>query len=506
MSRSAHLFLEAEPYQNASGAINAWVEDELRALGYGVERHNHHRVNAPDAGIPVATARRLLALRSRPPADLAVYCDLGLWISPPSRERARRTFVYFHGLHGAPTTWLGNPVIDLYGTLSPYIHDTLSALLMMPDWRQRRCLEPRGAQVVESIVPTLPCLEAKDGDPRLPGGGLPSSVQEALDRGEVLGHALQPSKADWAAVCQILLHLRVLTREHGHPPVRLVVSAEDYSLMQHVLRFRHPFDASALVAALQAADLRLEDLLLPVAHLSQPALFQLFQKARFGLVYNTVPEPFGMYVLESVLNGCPIYTNGAGNNRHALPPGHGIVVRESAGMASGTPGAYATVAERILQDIQAPGPLREACQRGAALIRRTFTRETFSASVRACVARLESQAEAPRWSFDDLVLRLSPMVRRLDEASGRFSSDYAGGVLSERERESLPELLGQPAGRLGHGEAERSLLEGLFDKGVLSLTPPDESAPPRPTWGAWPWYPPRSAFLNPSFLLEAATR
>ena len=52
-----------------------------------------------------------------------------------------------------------------------------------------------------------------------------------------------------------------------------------------------------------------------------------------GLAYNTFPEPFGFYVLESVHNGTPVYTNGAGNNRFLLPPGHGIVVQETGEMA-----------------------------------------------------------------------------------------------------------------------------------------------------------------------------
>ncbi|WNG47518.1 glycosyltransferase [Archangium minus] len=506
MSRKAYLFVEAEPFQSASGAINAWVEEELRALGHELERHNHYRPNAGDTGIPLANARRLLTLRSRPPADLAVFCDLGLGIHPPSRELARRTFVFFHGLHGQPTLWLGNPLIDLYGTLSPYLHDTLSSLLMTPDWRQRRCLDPRGAQVVGSLVPTLPCLEAAEGDARLPGGELPESVQEALDRGEVLGHAIQPTKANWLAVCSILLHLRALTREHGHPPVRLVVAAQDFALIQHALRYGYPFPVPALAAALQSAEAGLEDLLLPVPHLKQPALFRLFREARFGLAYNASPEPFGMYVLESVLNGCPIYTNGAGNNRHALPPGHGIIVRESGEMAAGAPNAYATVAARILQDLLAPGPVREECQRGAALIRRTFTREAFSASLRACVDRLESDTTTPHWSFDELVVRLSPLVRRLDEASGAFSSDYVNARLSPEERDLMNELLGRPAGQLGHGETDLARMEGLFDKGVLSLAPPAGAEPPRPTWGAWSWYPPGSAFLEPSLLKDTVTR
>lgn len=490
MNRKARLFLEAEPFHSAAGAINAWVEEELKALGFATERHNHHRTSARDAAMPMGNARRLLHLRAQPSADLAVFCDMGLGIHAPSRELARRTLVYFHGLHGEPTTWLGNPLIDRYVALSPYVQDVLGALLTTPDWSRRQCLEPRGPRVVDYLVPSLPCLEAPEGEPRMPGGELPAEVQQALERGEVLGHAVQPGKADWLAVCSILLNLHGLAREHGRPPFRLVVAAQDFDTLQHALRYGHPADASALGAALGAFGVRLEDLLLPVAHLRQPALFRLFKAARFGLCYNVYPEPFGLYVLESVLNGCPIYTNGAGNNRHALPAGHGITVLETPDMAFGDPGAYAEVAARIFQDVTTPGTHEESCRRGAELVRRTFTREAFSSSFRACLSRLEE--DAPPLPFDELRVRLSPMVRRLDESTGQVVSDYIHTPLSPDELGLMREVLGQPAGALGRGGGTSlPLLQGLFDKGVLSLdVPPEARTHGSLTLAAWPWYAP----------------
>jgi hypothetical protein len=489
MSRKAWLFLEAEPFHSAAGAINAWVEEELKGLGFHTERHNHVRTSARDAAMPLGNARRLLQLRGQPPADLAVYCDMGLGIHAPDRKLARRSLVYFHGLHGAPTTWLGNPLIDRYVALSPYVRDVLEALLATPDWSRRQCLESRGPRVVDDVVPSLPCLEAPEGETRMPGGELPPEVQQALERGEVLGHAVQPGKADWLAVCSILLNLHALAREHGRPPIRLVVAAQDFDTLQHALRYGHPADASALGAAMSAFGVRLEDLLLPVAHLSQPALFRLFKSARFGLCYNVYPEPFGLYVLESVLNGCPLYTNGAGNNRHALPPGHGITVLETPDMAFGDPGAYAEVAARIFQDVSTPGVHEEACRRGAELVRRTFTRKAFSESLRACLSRLEEDVAAV--PFDERVVRLSPMVRRLDESTGQVASDYIHTVLSPEELRVLREALGQPARALGHdGETGRALLQGLFDKGVLALDAPPELRASS-TLAAGSWYAPR---------------
>jgi hypothetical protein len=489
MTRKARLLLEAEHFKTAAGAINAWVEEELQALGFQTELYNHHRTSARDAAMPLGSARRMLALRGQPPADLAVFCDMGLWIHPPSRELARRTLVYFHGLHGAPATWLGNPLVDRYVALSPYVEDVLDALLAQPDLRRRQCLEPRGPRLVDYVVPTLPCLERAEGEPRIGGAQLPPTVHQALERGEVLGHALQPGKADWMAVCSILLNLHALAREHGHPPIRLVITAQDFDTLQHALRYGHPVDASALAMALESLGARLEDLLLPVPLLSQPALFQLFREARFGLCYNVYPEPFGLYVLESVLNGCPIYTNGAGNNRHALPPDHGITVLETPAMAFGDPSAYARVAARLFQDVSKPGTSREACERGAELVRHTFTRKAFSNSFRDCLARLEEDV-APL-PFDERVVRLNPMVRQLDETTGQVVSDYIHTVLSPEELRVVGERLGRFASTLEpRDEAELLLLQGLFDKGVLSLGAPQAERPGARNVGAWPWYRP----------------
>ena len=363
--KQALLLLEAEPYQSAAGAINAMAEEELKALGYGTTRHNHHRVNARDAALPLGTAERLLRLRAGPPADLALYCDMGLWMHAPDRAVARRTLVYFHGLHGAPSTWLGNPGIDLYAASSPYMHEVISSLLLLPDWRRRACLDPRGPRALRTFVPALPSLEAPDGEPRLRGAALPPLVLEALERGDVLGHAVQPGKADWLAVCTTLLQLNGLARQRGDARrFRLVVAALDYSTIQHALEYGYPMDATPLRRALDAFGLTLGDLLIPVAHLGQPELFKLFRAARFGLCFNVYPEPFGLYVLESVLNGCPVYTTGAGNNRHALPPDHGITVLANAAMSRGEPDAFGPVAARIHDDLARPDAVAAACQRG----------------------------------------------------------------------------------------------------------------------------------------------
>lgn len=472
MTRSATLIMEAEPYANASGYINALLAEELSRLGYTHEAHYRQHPVPGNVVTPLATADRLRRMRAAPKADLAVYCDRALALRLPTREQARRTVVLFHGLMGAPSTWLESPVIDRYWVLSPYMEHALTSLLALPDWSRRQCLHPRAFQSVSLLTPPLPCVDQAHGHPELKGAPLPAHLREALESGDVIGHAVQPGKPDWSAVTAILLNLNALALEHGQRRrIRLVIEAEDFALVQHAFA-RGDASAEAARMGLEALGLTLEDVLIPVEKLSQPALFQLFRSARFGLAYNGFPEPFGFYVLESVFNGCPVYTNGIGNNRFALPPGHGIHVHESVGMSWGDVGAYAEVASRIFADLDAPELQSAACLRGREHLLRTFTRAAFARSVETCLQQLEGPTPEPV-PFEALEIALGPLVRCLDE-EGRVVSDFEHVALEPGELQLLREVRGRHVGDLPTDTAPliSDMLQGLFSRGVLTLRPP----------------------------------
>ncbi|QRO01978.1 hypothetical protein JRI60_24650 [Archangium violaceum] len=472
MTKRATLLMEAEPYSSASGFLNAQLAEELSQSGYTCDGFYRQHPVPGNGLIPLATADRIRRLRARPPADLAVYCDRGLAMHPPGRELASRTLVLFHGLMGSPASWLGTPAIDRYCVLSGYMEEVLTSLLAMPDWSRRRCLEPRAFHAVSRLTPALPCVEHPDGDPRMKGGELPEHLRRLLEGEDVIGHALQPFKADWQAVTAILLNLNGMALEHGlGRRFRLAIVEEDFAQVAQAFASKSP-ESEAAQAGLDAMGLTLEDVLVPVGHLSQAALFQLFRAARFGLAYNVFPEPFGFYVLESVFNGCPVYTNGIGNNRHALPPGHGLHVREGVGMAFGDVGAYAEVAAHIFEDVRAPQANAAACLRGREHILRTFTREAFSRDVEACLRRLEGPEPEPL-AFETLEVQPSPLVRGMDE-EGHVVSDFAHVTLEPEEMRLLGEVRGHRAGEVlarSIPQSELELLQGLFSKGVVALRP-----------------------------------
>jgi len=466
----ATLLMDAEPRRGAPGFINGLLSEGLTHLGYTCEGYFRRCPVPGDAFIPLASAERVRRLRGEVPAELAVYCERGLGICPPSKVHARRTAVLFHGLSGSPATWLGNPLIDRYWVLSSYMADVLTSLLALPDWRRRRCLLPEAFQVVDRLTPALPWVDAPEGGEGGGGEALPLALQRALDAGEdVVGHALEPGEVDWRALLSLLVGLNGLSLEHRRGRrFRLAVTAEAFALAHGAS------GADEARGGLQRLGLALEDVLIPVGELGRAARAELFQRARFGLACPVAPDASGFTVLESVFHGCPVYTPGLGNLRHVLPPGHGLQV--------GAPGDLAGMAARIFQaswEPQAREAVEAGCREGGAYLRRTFTRERFAESLREGVRRLHEPLPPPE-PFEALELRLSPLVRDMD-AEGHVVSDFQDTHLSPEALALFTEVRGLRAGQVLARPSlarELELLQGLFAQGVLTLSRSAAQSPP----------------------------
>lgn len=466
------MFTESEPFRTASGVITGLIQEELKSLGMDVTPYYKHRLGRADMLMPVATADRTRQLKGLVPADLAVYCDQGLWIRSPGPAVAEKTMVVFNGLIGGQSIWLDNPAITQYCAYSRYMREALVSLLTMPDVRRRTCLDPQGFYKVSDFAAGLPCVANHRGDDRMLGAELPEQIVRAAEAGDVLGHALQPRKPDWYAVLNILVHLNLMSREEGGPRYRLVVDAEDFALIDYSFGHGFPLDMTGPRSLLDALGMKVEDLLIPVRFLSQQALFQFFKLTKFGLSYNVYPEPFGFYPLESVFYGCPVYTNGIGNNRFNVPPGHGVRVIESVDMAFGDPSAFQEVAKAIIEDVRSRDAITKDCARGREYVLNHFRREDFSRTWRACMARLEQPLPEPE-PFESLHVLRSPLVRQLEEETGRVVSDFERLTLEPREVGMLREAMGRPVGEVLRGlrDADVDLLQGLFSRGVLTLRP-----------------------------------
>ncbi|HSK77088.1 MAG TPA: hypothetical protein VLQ45_11560, partial [Thermoanaerobaculia bacterium] len=328
----------------------------------------------------------------------------------------------------------------------------------------------------------LPCLEEPDGALQEGNPELPWHAREAIDRGDILGHAVVADKVDEPALYSILLLLSRLAQERGlGRRFRVFIAEEMFRRVQTALELpadRFPEEMVSFRDSLRALGLTAADLLIPVPHLGQSALFEILRACRFGLFYNTFAEPFGFYPLESVFHGCPIYTNGIGNLRYLLPEGCGIHVHETEAMGFGDPMAYLPVAEVIYRDaVTDPASAEERCRRGAEFILRSYNRESFRRDVAAELDRLDAKPET--FDFDSLIVRLSPLVRLWSPATRRALTDHSPRMLSENERDLTEAALGRTCGeiRRSTGEREIEILQNLFQTGILALTHPRPSTP-----------------------------
>ena len=474
MPRSISLLLSktgGPPHHGSVGYVNDAIGPLLERQGWDVRSFQPpQRGRNEEAMLPFGLAAALAREHGAGIADVALYDATGATVRTLDRQWARKQVVLYHGLAYGTGAWMTNPGIDLHCANSPYLARVLRSLFAFPDWRNRRCLNPAAIDRIVDVSLPVPCVDSPDGSPGLShGSDIPPVLQRQFGGDLILAHAVQHDKQDWIATLSIMFWLNELAKTHRTPRVKLLVS--EFSL--------GPEQRNAFDSMLAGSGSRCDDLFIPVPHLDQRALFRAMRACRFGLAYNTFPEPFGFYVLESVHNGTPVYTNGAGNNRFLLPPGHGIVVQETAEMA-GTfenppaPAAYRSVAERIHADLARPDALREDCHRGAALIDRTWSLAAFGRSLADALDLLDRPAPAVPL-FDEMEIALSPLVRSFDPVSGRILDDYASGQLDPDAVGLVGRLLGRRCADLDGAEMARiEETHGLFRRGILTLLPKAE--------------------------------
>jgi hypothetical protein len=467
------------PYRGSVPLINAMLRDVLHDLGYETSclwRANRVATDIAD-WMPLRTARTILQMQSPPAADVEIRDNISIHAYPLVRRGAQKNVVLLHALVGLGDQWLGNDAVDGLWANSDYVREVVASFLAMPGWKLGRLLDPRAFSVAGRVTLPLPYLELPQALLETGPGTLPASALAALEGDDVLGHCVS-RKLDERATYAIMLALNQLAQENGiGRRYRLFIESYLYDGLRERLLAPSPGSVPPqyrpLKAALDHLGLTVDDILIPVPRLAQSALFKLVGACRFGLQYHSVPEAFGLFPLESVCLGCPIYTNGAGNLRYLLPPGHGINVVETEAMAFGDPAAFLAVARQIFQDTAAnPEAVREACRRGTEHIAATYTREAMKRDVAARLAELERPPA--EHGLDELDVALGPMVRSWNPETRRIVSDYKSLELTVQQAGLLREILGRRCRDLEirRDPAALEIVDGLFDQGVLALSPP----------------------------------
>jgi hypothetical protein len=467
------------PFEGSIEITNAILTEVLADMGYETSCVWKTRPRTRDIAdwVPLGAAGGVLRLQAAATPYVEIRDNTSLDLFPPPRQGAHKNALLFHALFSRGEQWIGNEAIDGYWGNSAYMSRVVLSFLSLPQWQRGSLLDPRAFSLVGTVTLPLPFLAKPEV--LIEGGTaeLPDVALAALDGDDILGHCVT-HKIDERATYAILLALNQMALQSGiRRRFRLFVDGYLYDNLKKLLAAdagdRMPAEFRPLKAYLAQLGLGIDDILIPTPHLAQAALFKIVGACRFGLQYHWLPEPFGLFPLESVCHGCPVYTNGNGNLRHLLPAGHGIEVLETEEMAFGDPAAYFAVAQRIFQDTAVdPEPARQACRRGAELIAATYTREALRRDLAARLAELEQPAGEHDLGSAKIVL--GPMVRRWNPETRRVLSDYKSVELAPEQAQLLQEALGQTCGELARGRdaAAMEAVDGLFQQGILAAFPP----------------------------------
>lgn len=287
------------------------------------------------------------------------------------------------------------------------------------------------------------------------GETLAEACIDALTRDHIVGHALRPGKNDPVALVS-LSHALGQHRIDGRS-FRILVSDAEWPKLVEVGKHM----------GLPTLD---EEVFVVLPWIDNRSLVQVFRRGHFGLAYDVnCVEAFGFYAAESVACGCPVFSNGAGNLRQLVPPGHGIEVFEEWAMTHGTPdealAAHATLAERIVAALQEP-ETAAACERGGRWLQQHHSVASFESKLFALTLGEPSPERKPL--IEDPQVRLHPAVRAWDAASGRISSDLGATQLDEQENAYL-------SARLAGERAIRPDLEQRLSAGQILSSHPLQS-------------------------------
>jgi hypothetical protein len=468
--KTAVMIVNAQPgypFRGASAALNTYFADYLRRSHYSV------RVIAVQSSyVPLNALDILEDIAAAGPVDLAVYCDLSHWLEPLEVVAAKRAVVFFHGLVGTPLVWMSR-AFDALCCNSQWTMDVLRSLAGYPLWEKGTLLRPDIYQRSHHLRCPLPALAYPDG--AIAGDALPDDFYTRLDADSGAMGLDSFWEAHDHAHGHLIVAINLVAREHGDRRVyRLLVPPGKLEQMERCVQDGQPNQQDALRAKLRSLDLNLPDLLrpLPTSRVRQADLFRLMKVCRFALMFNKIPESFGLMPLECVLNGCPVHTNGSGNLRHLLPPSHGVTLHDrdpSMPLDAWALETARAIYEHSLSESSAARSRRQAeLDHGREHIRRTYTTEAFDHDIDDVLHGGHVAADVP---LRALRLAKGPLVRRWAAGDPQIVSDTGLVRLTSEQERKGRELLGSSAADLFRAAAdERSLVSHLWKKGLFTWT------------------------------------
>ncbi len=239
----------------------------------------------------------------------------------------------------------------------------------------------------------------------------------------LLGHSMRYGKHDVQYTLELMGRLNELATSIGYKGARLFIPRRSLPGFKNGLK-----DLKM--------DPDIEETLFPIDHLSNVAMREMMSQCHFSLCYDSMIEAFGFYPLESIFEGCPVYSNGAGNLRHLLPANHGLKVADHLSAYFGSKKekslAYTQIATSIFKSI-ASGEGKRHCIAGQKYIEKKYGFKTFATKLGNILAKTNNKNQRKRTNPGanrSGILEHSPYVRLFESRNRQYVTDFGPIIAS----------------------------------------------------------------------------
>lgn len=470
------LFYERLSHKSQGAALqcNQHLEDTIIEMGYSLIPFSH-KVNSLKSQIFIPWDRLKFTQSFYSQfSDIAIYCDRAIAFGPPSPSSSRINILILHGL--AYNYELINSLVhvDLIITTSQYFAEVAKMMLggliasNMEDLRDMLSLPSKNNNTI--IYPLTPPIKKCEF--------VLSQNVEFLDQFNIntdhqliLAHSVQPKKASIPAFVGIVVSL-VSEFKKSNKVLRIFTSCVDSDEINGELM--HLLSSNWLDNFCNIDVQDVKNSFIYTDRLMQSNLHRLFTLSSFGLCYNEVPESFGMYVLESILNGCPIFSNGSGNMRYSLPVRHGHYINENHGIYIQNVTDLRKLASEITTKLGSSGLELEISQ-GQEFIQENYNLRTFKKEFKNIIKTLSCRLKPCQESIsvNNTSIRkrkfyvLSPLVRSLSSNSKCVIADHQNFNLSDEEYHLLALISESSSIELDSNASISAQL--LIEKGLICL-------------------------------------
>lgn len=431
----------------ASHRCNTYVEEVIIELGHKLhpcEPNPPHRRYKSLNYIPWDRRDRILR-NQHVPSDVSIYCDRGIAYGLPSFESSKFNILLLHGLAYNYELIYSQSRFDLIITTSAYwaqvtrmmlngvvIHnaDELSNLLLS---HRKGSNYPLIYSVSPPIENTLIACKSKLNEFM--------NTHELQDNSSmILAHALQPNKANYGLLVGTVISLSSL---YGQEEKKFkIIVLEDIrinikeALNDFYSKYNNLIDKNILI------DEALNCFIF-TKRLVQSQLHELFKICNFAFLYNDVPESFGMYALESVANRCPVFTNGAGNMRNALPYNKGLYIYETWDLYRDYIEEYQHLANFIRKKLE-DKQIKQEIDIGADYIKNNYNLIHFKNQITHIIQTITQALDGVKTNLHKCKnysttynYRISPLVRKIYVEKLSVIADHQFFTLSDQEMSVL---------------------------------------------------------------------